>query len=47
MRSDDYVRTEHADFWLSDNYLRWGLESLFTQNSLAKDSFRYVFGFVE
>ncbi|MFV0265375.1 MAG: hypothetical protein ACK5JN_23655 [Kluyvera sp.] len=43
MRSDDYVRTEHADFWLSDNYLRWGLESLFTQNSLAKDSIHYVF----
>lgn len=43
MRRDDYVRTKHADFWLSDNYLRQGLESIFTQFSLADDTIRYVF----
>ncbi len=43
MRSDDYVRTKHADLWLSDNYLRWGLETIFSQLSLADCSIRYVF----
>lgn len=43
MRSDDYVRSEHADLWLHDNYLRWGLENILQQMTFEKNSMRYVF----
>ena len=43
MCCDDYVRTGHADLWLSDNYLRCGLENILTKVSFGDNAIRYVF----
>lgn len=43
MRSEDYVQSEHADLWLSDNYLRWGVESILEHIAFGNTAIRYVF----
>lgn len=43
MRSEDYVRSDYADLWLSDHYLRCGLENILQQMTFENKAMRYVF----
>jgi hypothetical protein len=37
------VQSAHADLWLSDNYLGWGMESILEHISFGNTAIRYVF----
>jgi DNA-binding CsgD family transcriptional regulator len=43
MHSENYVQSKHADLWLSDNYLRWGVESILEHIAFGNTAMRYVF----
>lgn len=43
MRGEDYTQHDHADIWLTDNYLRMGLENILQKINFGKTGLRYVF----
>ncbi|MEW5562743.1 LuxR family transcriptional regulator [Enterobacter asburiae] len=43
MRGEDYTQHDHADIWLTDNYLRMGLENILQKIKFDNTGLRYVF----